>query len=87
MRSGYYWQIHLKSLTLRGSVQLTRQLPTCLCVMLLTRHVLKRIPMKPFLQQSAAKIPWFHHCMLLDKVKDYQEHLWYVQQRRSRLQL
>jgi hypothetical protein len=27
MRSGYYWQIHLKSLTLRGSVQLTRQLP------------------------------------------------------------
>jgi len=23
-----------------------------------------------FLQQPAAKIPWFHHCVLLDRVKD-----------------
>ena len=26
-----------------------------------------------FVQQVAAQIPWFHHCVLLDKVKDDQE--------------
>jgi|SRR5882762_484052 len=30
-------------------------------------------------QQVAAQIPWFHHCILLDKVKDDQERLWYIQ--------
>lgn len=33
-----------------------------------------------FLQQVATKIPWFHHCILLNKVKDDQERLWYMQQ-------
>ncbi len=33
-----------------------------------------------FLQQVATKIPWFHHCTLLNKVKDDQERLWYMQQ-------
>jgi predicted nuclease of restriction endonuclease-like (RecB) superfamily len=32
------------------------------------------------LQQAAAKLPWFHNCVLLDKVKDAQERLWYSQQ-------
>ncbi|AII54294.1 hypothetical protein N008_20195 [Hymenobacter sp. APR13] len=32
------------------------------------------------LQQLAAKLPWFHNCILLDKVKDPVERAWYVQQ-------
>jgi predicted nuclease of restriction endonuclease-like (RecB) superfamily len=40
----------------------------------------KAYPDEIFLQQVAAKIPWFHHCILLDKVKDEQERLWYIQQ-------
>lgn len=31
-----------------------------------------------FTQQVAAQIPWFHHCVLLDKVKSHQERVWYV---------
>lgn len=31
-------------------------------------------------QQLAGQIPWFHNCVLLDKVKDPQERLWYIQQ-------
>jgi predicted nuclease of restriction endonuclease-like (RecB) superfamily len=31
-------------------------------------------------QQAAAQIPWFHNCVLLDKIKDAGERLWYVQQ-------
>jgi predicted nuclease of restriction endonuclease-like (RecB) superfamily len=30
-------------------------------------------------QQAAAQIPWFHNCVLLDKVKDPEERLWYIQ--------
>src|SRR3954451_11929196 len=29
-------------------------------------------------QQLAAQIPWFHHCVLLDKVKSRPEREWYV---------
>jgi predicted nuclease of restriction endonuclease-like (RecB) superfamily len=32
------------------------------------------------LQQLAAKLPWFHNCVLLDKVKDRTERLWYIRQ-------
>ncbi|TGE15970.1 PDDEXK nuclease domain-containing protein [Hymenobacter elongatus] len=32
------------------------------------------------LQQLAAKLPWFHNCILLDKVKNPTERTWYVQQ-------
>lgn len=31
-------------------------------------------------QQAAAQIPWFHKCTLLDKVKDREERVWYMQQ-------
>jgi predicted nuclease of restriction endonuclease-like (RecB) superfamily len=31
-------------------------------------------------QQAAAQIPWFHNCVLLDKIKDGKERLWYIQQ-------
>jgi predicted nuclease of restriction endonuclease-like (RecB) superfamily len=33
-----------------------------------------------FVQQVAAQIPWFHHCVLLDKVKDPTEREWYIRQ-------
>jgi predicted nuclease of restriction endonuclease-like (RecB) superfamily len=32
------------------------------------------------LQQLAAKLPWGHHVLLLQKVKDLRARLWYVQQ-------
>lgn len=31
-------------------------------------------------QQAAAQIPWTHNCVLLDKVKDLKERLWYIEQ-------
>ncbi|MCA1995475.1 MAG: DUF1016 N-terminal domain-containing protein, partial [Coleofasciculus sp. S288] len=37
-------------------------------------------PDEPFVQQVAAQIPWFHNCVLLDRVKDASERLWYTQQ-------
>ena len=35
-------------------------------------------PVESILQQAAAKLPWFHNCILLDKVKDPAERLWYI---------
>ena len=32
------------------------------------RAFAKAYPEEPFVQQVAAQIPWFHHCVLLDKV-------------------
>ena len=37
-------------------------------------------PDEPIVQQLAAKLPWFHNCLLLDKLKDPAERLWYVRQ-------
>lgn len=37
-------------------------------------------PDEAILQQLAAKIPWFHNCVLLDKVQKNEERLWYVEQ-------
>jgi predicted nuclease of restriction endonuclease-like (RecB) superfamily len=31
-----------------------------------------------FVQQVAAQIPWFHHCVILDKVPDLPEREWYI---------
>jgi len=36
-------------------------------------------PDEAIVQQAAAQIPWFHNCVLLDKVKDPQQQLWYAQ--------
>lgn len=33
-----------------------------------------------FVQQLAGQIPWFHNCVLLDKVKNAEERIWYIQQ-------
>ena len=33
-----------------------------------------------FVQQAAAQIPWFHNCILIDRVKSLAERSWYIQQ-------
>lgn len=33
-----------------------------------------------FVQQVAAQLPWFHNCVLIDRVKDNKERKWYIQQ-------
>jgi predicted nuclease of restriction endonuclease-like (RecB) superfamily len=35
-------------------------------------------PDEPIVQQAAALIPWFHNCILIDKLKDPEERLWYA---------
>jgi len=35
-------------------------------------------PEREIVQQAAAQIPWFHNCVLLDKVPDRRTRLWYV---------
>ena len=37
-------------------------------------------PEEQFVQQLAAQIPWFHNCLLLDKVKDPGKREWYILQ-------
>ena len=37
-------------------------------------------PDEPIVQQPAAQLPWFHNCILLDKVKHPTERLWYIGQ-------
>jgi predicted nuclease of restriction endonuclease-like (RecB) superfamily len=37
-------------------------------------------PNESIVQQAAAQIPWFHNCILLDKVKVPEQRLWYIQQ-------
>lgn len=37
-------------------------------------------PDEQFVQQLAAQIPWFHNCVVLDKVKDAAEREWYISQ-------
>jgi predicted nuclease of restriction endonuclease-like (RecB) superfamily len=36
-------------------------------------------PEEPFVQQVAAQLPWFHLCVLLDKLRDPAEREWYIQ--------
>jgi predicted nuclease of restriction endonuclease-like (RecB) superfamily len=35
-------------------------------------------PEEPIVQQLAAQIPWFHNCILLDKLTDRKERTWYI---------
>lgn len=48
--------------------------------LLYMRAFAEAYPNEDFVQQLAGQIPWFHHCILLDKVKDAEERLWYIQQ-------
>lgn len=36
-------------------------------------------PEDSIVQQAAAQLPWFHNCIILDKIKDRAERLWYIQ--------
>jgi predicted nuclease of restriction endonuclease-like (RecB) superfamily len=44
------------------------------------RALAEAYPEEPIVQQAVAQIPWGHNCILLDKVKDSQARLWYMQQ-------
>ena len=35
-------------------------------------------PDRPFVQQLAAQIPWFHNCILLDRFSDAATRVWYI---------
>lgn len=48
--------------------------------LLYMRAFAEAYPNEQFVQQAAGQIPWFHNCMLLDRVKDPEERLWYIQQ-------
>jgi predicted nuclease of restriction endonuclease-like (RecB) superfamily len=37
-------------------------------------------PDRAIVQQLAAQIPWFHNCVLLDRVTDSTERIWYIRQ-------
>jgi predicted nuclease of restriction endonuclease-like (RecB) superfamily len=37
-------------------------------------------PDEAIVQQLAAQIPWFHNCVLLDKLKHPEERIWYIRQ-------
>ena len=37
-------------------------------------------PEEQFVHQAGAQIPWKHNCILLEKVKNPSERLWYIQQ-------
>ncbi len=38
---------------------------------------------RQIVQQVAAQIPWFHNCVLLDKVSDHSTRRWYVEKARE----
>ena len=40
-------------------------------------------PDRLIVQQVAAQIPWFHNCVLLEKISDPQTRLWYAQKTRE----
>lgn len=44
------------------------------------KKMYEKYPDFVILQQLAAKLPWFHNCILIDKVKTQKERLWYLQQ-------
>ncbi|NJL65093.1 MAG: DUF1016 domain-containing protein [Methylacidiphilales bacterium] len=44
------------------------------------RKFAENYPEEQFVQLSAAQIPWFHNCVLLDKVKNREEREWYIYQ-------
>lgn len=47
--------------------------------LLYMRAFAQAYPDEQFVQQVAGQIPWFHNCVLLDKVKDATERQWYIQ--------
>ena len=48
--------------------------------LLYMRSFANAYPDLQIVQQAAGQIPWFHNCVLMDKVKDNDQRLWYIQQ-------
>lgn len=48
--------------------------------LLYMRAFAEAYPDEPFVQQAAGQIPWFHNCVLLDRVKVPEQRVWYIQQ-------
>jgi predicted nuclease of restriction endonuclease-like (RecB) superfamily len=48
--------------------------------LLYMRAFAEAYPDEAIVQQAAGQIPWFHNCVLLDKIKDSEQRLWYIQQ-------
>ena len=48
--------------------------------LLYMRAFAKAYPDEQIVHQLGGQIPWKHNCVLLDKVKNYDERLWYIQQ-------
>lgn len=42
------------------------------------RKFAEEYPDFEFVQQVAAQIPWFHNCILIDRIKDNDERNWYI---------
>jgi predicted nuclease of restriction endonuclease-like (RecB) superfamily len=38
----------------------------------------KKYPEFIFVQQTAAQIPWYHNCLIMDKISDRNERYWYI---------
>lgn len=48
--------------------------------LLYMRAFAEAYPDDQFVQQAAGQIPWFHNCVLLDRVKVPEQRVWYIQQ-------
>jgi predicted nuclease of restriction endonuclease-like (RecB) superfamily len=48
--------------------------------LLYMRAFAEAYPDESIVQQAAGQIPWFHNCVLLDKIKVPEQRLWYIQQ-------
>jgi predicted nuclease of restriction endonuclease-like (RecB) superfamily len=44
------------------------------------RAIAEAWPDARFVQQAAAQIPWFHNCVIIDKLSDAVEREWYIRQ-------
>ena len=44
------------------------------------RKIAEEYPDFEFVQQVVAQIPWGHNVVLLDKVKEFEERKWYIEQ-------
>jgi predicted nuclease of restriction endonuclease-like (RecB) superfamily len=44
------------------------------------RAIAEAWPDAQFVQQAVAQIPWFHNCVIIDKLSDAVEREWYIRQ-------
>jgi predicted nuclease of restriction endonuclease-like (RecB) superfamily len=47
--------------------------------LLYMRAFAKAYPTEQFVHQFGGQIPWKHNCILIDKVKDPEQRVWYIQ--------